>query len=77
MSHDEASARLRPLLTLSNLTLPSKRVYLRALDIFAAQLTLDFEDALVIAHMERRKLTELYSYESDFDGTPGIARVEP
>ncbi len=77
LSHDEASARLRPLLTLSHLTLPAKRVYLRALDIFAAQPTLDFEDALIIAHMERHKLTELYSYDRDFDGAPGITRIEP
>src|SRR4051794_24694477 len=52
LNHQDASARLRPLLALRGLKLPHKRSYLRALDVFAAYQTLDFEDALLVAHME-------------------------
>lgn len=77
LSHDEASARLRPLLTLRGFKLPLKQVYLRALDLFALYDFLDFEDALIIAHMEKRKLSELLSYDGDFDEVSQISRIEP
>jgi len=38
---------------------------------------LDFEDALVIAQMERQKITDLYSYDRGFDKVSGITRHEP
>ena len=53
LSHEDAVAHVRPLLTLGNLKLANKRVYLRALDIFAHAPFLDFEDAAIIAHMEQ------------------------
>jgi predicted nucleic acid-binding protein len=77
LSHQDASARLRPLLMLRGLKLTHKRVYLRALDLFATHSALDFEDALLVAHMEHDQETELYSYDTDFDRVPGITRQEP
>jgi predicted nucleic acid-binding protein len=74
-SHEDAVARVRPLITLSNLKLANKRVYLRAMDIFASFL--DFEDAVVVAHMERQGITELASYDTDFDRITSIKRKEP
>lgn len=75
-AHD-AAARLRPILTLRHFTLLHKRVYLRALDLFAMTSELDFEDALIIAQMERQRLTDLYSYDRDFDPLPSVIRIEP
>ena len=69
---------LYPLLTLPGLKLTYRRSYLRALDLYAAY-PIDFEDALSIAHMERRHISDLISYDQGFDriSPPGIKRSEP
>lgn len=77
LTHEEASARLRPILALRGLRLPQKRLYLRALDLYASSPFLDFGDAVAVAHMESRGIREILSYDGDFDRIPGVARVEP
>lgn len=77
LSHEEIRGRLVPILTLRGLRLPQKRVYIRALDLYAAAPFLDFEDALAVAHMERQGVTEIVSYDRDFDLVPELQRVEP
>ena len=77
LSHDEIRARLVPILTLRGLRLPQKRVYLEALDLYASSPYLDFEDALAVAHMQRQGITEIVSYDRDFDRIAGIRRTEP
>ena len=77
LSHEDAVARVRPLLALGNLKLANKRVYLRAMDIFASAPVLDFEDVVIIAHMERQGINELASYDTDFDRITSIKRKEP
>ena len=77
LSHEEVRARLLPILTLRSLKLPQKRVYLRALDLYASAPFLDFEDALAVAHMEHQGLTEIVSYDRDFDRVAGLQRIEP
>jgi predicted nucleic acid-binding protein len=73
----EIRARLAPILALRGLRLPHKRMYLRALDLYATYPRLDFEDVLIIAQMERAGERELYSYDTDFDGIPAVIRTEP
>ena len=68
--HISAIVRLR------GLRLTNKQVYLRALDLFAST-NLDFPDALIVAHMEHRKVSTLVSFDRDFDKIPGIIRQEP
>ncbi len=77
LSPEQIRVRLLPLLTLRGLRLPQKRVCLEALDIYASSPSLDFEDALAIAHMEQSGITEIVSYDRDFDSAPGVRRVEP
>ena len=77
LSHQEAAARLRPLLLLKGLSLPHKRVYQRALDLFAVSPFLDIEDAVIVAHLERQGVTDLLSYDTDFDRIPTDNRQEP
>ena len=77
LGHEDIRARLVPVLTLRGLRLPQKRVYIRALDIYASSPFLDFEDALAAAHMERQGVTEIVSYDKDFDLVAGLQRVEP
>lgn len=73
----DIQARLTPALGLRSLKLPHRSVYLRALDLYVTNPALDFEDALCVAHMERAGITEIESYDRDFDRVPGITRREP
>jgi predicted nucleic acid-binding protein len=75
LPRDQIRARLYPLLTLQGLRLPQRRTVLRALDLYVAY-EIDFEDALMVAHMERQAIRELYSYDRDFDQVPGVNRQE-
>lgn len=77
LDHEEIRVRLSPILTLKGLALPQKPLYLRALDLYATHPSLDYEDALGVAHMEQQGLSELYSYDGHFDRIPGVRRVEP
>lgn len=77
VSHEEIAARLSPILSLRSFHLRHKRTYLHALDLYAAHPRLDFEDALAVAHMERQRITEIVTYDKDFDGLSGVKRTEP
>ena len=67
---------LEPLIGLRGLRLPSKSLYTRAFDLFCST-GISFADAYNAAYMEARHLTEVYSYDTDFDRVEGIRRVEP
>ncbi len=77
LSAAEIGVRLRPMLALRGLKLAHKRTYLRALDLWDTYPTLDFEDVVTVAHMERLRLRQLLSYDTDFDRIPSVQRVEP
>lgn len=77
LSPGEIGARLRPMLALRSLKLDNKRSFLRAFDLWDLYPALDFEDVLTVAHMERLGLTDLISYDRDFDGIPPVQRSEP
>jgi predicted nucleic acid-binding protein len=76
LPRDQIRARLYPLLTLQGLRLPQRQTVLRALDLYVAH-EIDFEDALIVAHMQRQAIRDVYSYDRDFDQVPGINRQEP
>lgn len=76
LSREQIRVRLEPLLSLSGLKLPYRQTYLRALELYVSY-TIDFEDALAIAHMERDGLNEIYSYDRDFNKILSVKRVEP
>ena len=77
LSHEDAASRLRPVLALRGLKMPRKQVCRRALDLFASYPHLDFGDALAIAESEHLGISEIISYDTDFDRVPGVQRVEP
>ena len=77
LDHHEIRARLMPILALRGVRLPHKRACIRALDIYASSPFLDFEDASAVAHMERTGITEIVSYDRDFDRLTDIERSEP
>lgn len=72
----DIQAKLRPIIVLKGLKLAHKRVYLRALDIYATT-NLDFVDALLVAHSERSGNRTIISFDRDFDRIPGVHREEP
>ena len=67
---------LEPIIALRGLRLPRKALYSRAFDLYCEQ-NMGFADAFNVAYMESRGLTEVYSYDSDFDRVEGLKRVEP
>lgn len=77
LSPAEIAARLRPMLSIRGLRLSNKRTFMRALDLWEAHPSLDFEDVLTVAHMEHFGDEELLSYDRDFDRVPGVRRTEP
>ena len=76
LPRDLIRTHVTTVITLRGLKLPYKRTYLRALDIYAST-NLDFVDAINVAHMEWQKLTNIISFDRDFDKMPGISRHEP
>ena len=56
--------------------LDDKSVVLRALEVFGST-RLDFGDAMIVASMELRGATVVYSYDTDFDRIPGLNRRPP
>lgn len=77
LSPSDVAARLQPLLAMPGLKLSNRRSFLHALDIYAAHPFLDFEDALTVVHIGRRRLSSLTRYDRGFDKVPGINRQEP
>ncbi len=67
---------LLPIIGLPGLKISNRRVFLRALELYAST-RMDFEDCLSIAHMERLKINTILSYDQDFDRVKGIQRREP
>jgi len=76
LPREQIRTLLYPLLSLPGLKLTHRQMYLRALDLYAAY-PIDIEDALIGAQMERQKVTQLYSYDRDFEHVPGVTRLEP
>ncbi len=71
----EIAAMLGLILRLSGFRLPrgDKRVYLRALDLFATFRKLGFADAVVAARVKRLDIP-LATFDTDFDDIPTIRR---
>jgi predicted nucleic acid-binding protein len=77
LAAEEVRDRLKPLVALPGLRLPYKQTCLRALEIFATAPMIGFDDALIVAHMERQGITELLSYDRHFDCISNVQRIEP
>ena len=64
------------ILDLPGILLPGKRRYYRIFDLYV-DLNISFADAYHVVLMEQLKLTEIVSYDREFDRVPGINRSEP
>jgi uncharacterized protein len=67
---------LLPILRSRGLKLPSKTLCIAALHLFAKQ-NISYADAFKAVYMQAKDLTEIYSWDTDFDHIAGITRVEP
>ena len=66
---------LLPIILLPGLKLPGKKLYRRIFELYVDQ-NIDFIDAYNAAHMEKRGLTRIYSYDSDFDRIAELAKLK-
>lgn len=73
---DEAVGRLSALLRLRGFKLRDKRTVLDAFDLWVANPRLGFVDALTASHA-RNTDVQLATFDTDFDGLPGITRWSP
>jgi predicted nucleic acid-binding protein len=67
---------LHSLLNTPNLEFDHRDLLLEATALFGLK-PVDFIDAYNAAAMHAHGLKDIYSYDTDFDGLPGIQRLEP
>lgn len=67
---------LLPILRMRGLRLPSKNLCIAALDLFVER-NISYVDAFNALYMQSRYITEVYSWDTDFDRIEGITRIEP
>lgn len=76
LPRDQIRDAITSFVSLQGLKVPYKRVYIRALELYASS-NLDFADTVIVAHMERIGSKEVISFDQHFDRVPGITRSEP
>jgi predicted nucleic acid-binding protein len=76
LSNVEAVGLLLPIVRLSHLKIPNRKMVLRALNL-CANRNIDFGDAYLVATLEQIGSNTVYSYDRDFDRLKGIVRKEP
>ena len=73
---EQIRAALGDIISLRGLELTNKRLYLRALELFARG-NLPFTDAYNAVYVQSQGLSEIYSWDTDFDHVESVTRVEP
>ena len=69
--------KVEDILSPPSLVLSGKRLLLQALEFYALEPRLSFADAYNSLFMREQGLTEIYTWDRDFDRVPGISRIEP
>ena len=75
-SPEEISSVLQELVNYPGIVCEHKSVILIALRLFASK-NLDFVDAMITAHMVKKGVSDIYSFDTHFDRLPGITRLKP
>jgi predicted nucleic acid-binding protein len=70
---DHIAAGVLPLIELPGIVLAGKRIYRKVFALYTSR-PLGFADCFHVALMERWKLTDVLSFDTDFDGLRGISR---
>jgi uncharacterized protein len=64
------------IISLRGLHLPGKNVYYHAFDLYVTN-NISFADAYNAAYMLSEKVSNIYTWDTDFDKIDGIVRLEP
>lgn len=64
------------IISLRGLHLPGKNVYYQAFDLYVAH-NISFADAYNAAYMLSEEISNIYTWDTDFDRINGIVRLEP
>ena len=67
---------LGPILRMPGLRLPNKQLWPAILDLYCEK-RVDFIDAYNAVAMERAGVSQIYSYDRDFDRIEGVERITP
>ena len=76
LSRRQIQVALSRLLILPGIRLEHHATFITALGLYA-ESSIDFEDCLTVAHMQRERLRAIVSYDSDFDRIKNMLRIEP
>ena len=76
LPRSEVSDRLRKLLQIRGLLVPHAQAFWEAAGCFESS-GLDFVDCLNVSQMKTQGITEIVSFDRDFDRFPDIIRIEP
>lgn len=75
-NRDKIASALIPLIHLPALKINHKARYDRIFELYA-RLPIDYVDAFNAAQIESSGNPQIYSYDTDFDRIPDLARLEP
>ena len=64
------------IISLRSLHLPDKSLYYRAFDLYVTK-NISFADAYNAVYMQSEEISNIYSWDRDFDKIDGITRLEP
>lgn len=76
VSRERIGSMVGAIISLPGIRFAEKRLCLEALDVFV-QHRISFADAYTVVHMKARGITEIYSWDSDFDKIEDVRRVVP
>ena len=74
---DEIKRLIETVIDLPGIKLPLKSLYRHALDLYVSYSNFSFVDAYNAAYMINFDVTELYSYDDDYDSLSPLSRSEP
>lgn len=72
----EVRAAILGLIGLQGIVMPGKERWRRILDVYV-EYRLSIVDAYHVVLMERLHLTDVVTFDKDFDRVPGVTRIEP
>jgi uncharacterized protein len=67
---------IETVISLRGVRIANKKLFRNALDLYTST-NISFADAFNTAFMRANQMSEIYSWDSDFDKLSGIIRVEP
>src|SRR5687767_10473464 len=76
-AREELQTNLGYIISMPAIDLPNKRIYVRALDLFAQYRRLSFMDALCIAHAEHLGDATVVTFDRGYRNIEGVTPVAP